>query len=179
MKTALTVLFALWAVRASAHSGPPYPVVSNRADGAYVLSVWTDPDATDDRTPAGRFWVTIAPAVKGASLPPATRAQVAIRALDRPGDEGRSTTAAVDGDPSRQFAALLMDHEGRYGVHVAVEGPLGTASVDAEVEATYDLRPSRTMVVVYLMPFVLVGFVWGKLLLKRRRHGTGDRRTSA
>src|SRR5215831_3562589 len=84
MKTALTVLFVLSAVRASAHSGPPYPVVSNRAVGAYVLSVWTDPDATDDRTPAGRFWVTIKPAVKGASLPSATSAHVAIRALDRP-----------------------------------------------------------------------------------------------
>ena len=32
------------------------------------------------------------------------------------------------------------------------------------------LRPSSTMVAVYVMPFVLVGFLWIKLLL-RRRHG--------
>ena len=44
-----------------AHSGPPYPVLSNRSVGAYDISIWTDPDATDDKTPAGKFWIVIDP----------------------------------------------------------------------------------------------------------------------
>ena len=49
-----------------------------------------------------------------------------------------------------------------------IEGPLGPATVD-DVDATYDLRPPAGMIVVYLIPFVGIGFLWVKLLLKRRR----------
>ena len=38
-----------------AHNGPPYPIVSNQISGPYSISVWTDPDTTDDGTPAGQF----------------------------------------------------------------------------------------------------------------------------
>ena len=48
-------------------------------------------------------------------------------------------------------SALLMDHEGRFAVRAAIEGPLGPAAVDAEVEATYDLRPPPIMLAVYVI----------------------------
>jgi hypothetical protein len=62
-----------------------------------------------------------------------------------------------------------MDHEGRFAVHVAIDGPLGAAAADATVEATYDLRPSKSLLVLYLVPFLLVGLLWGRMLLRRRR----------
>jgi hypothetical protein len=62
-----------------------------------------------------------------------------------------------------------MDREGRYAVRVTIEGPLGAASVDALVDATYDLRPPRSLFVLYLLPFVLVGLLWGRLLVRRHR----------
>jgi len=37
------------------------------------------------------------------------------------------------------------------------------------VEATYDLRPAPALLAVYLLPFLLVGFLWTKRLLQRRR----------
>jgi hypothetical protein len=46
---------------------------------------------------------------------------------------------------------------------------MGDAHVDAEVQATYDLRPPPTTLVLYLMPFLLVGGRWAKLLVHRRR----------
>jgi len=42
-------------------------------------------------------------------------------------------------------------------------------SVDSEVRATYDLRPSRFMLAIYLLPFLLAGFLWTTLLVRRRR----------
>ena len=75
----------------------------------------------------------------------------------------------VDGDRSRQFAALVMDHEGAYGVRVVVTGAWGRAEVTTGVEATYDLRPAPALLAVYLLPFLLVGFLWTKRLLQRRR----------
>lgn len=154
---------------ARAHSGPPYPIVTDRLIGPYSVALWADPDVTDDGTPAGQFWVVVQTADKTAKVPVETRADVTIRPTDRTGDIRRGRTQPVSGDPSRQFIALLMDHEGPFAVHVAIHGPLGSAELDSNVDATYDLRPSRGLMIVFLMPFLLVGFIWGKLLLQRRR----------
>jgi len=45
-----------------AHDGPPFPIVSEHTAGAYAVSVWTDPDTTDDGTAGGQFWVVLRPA---------------------------------------------------------------------------------------------------------------------
>ena len=51
---------------------------------------------------------------------------------------------------------------------VRVAQQLGAATVSASVEATYDLRPPRALLVLYLLPFVLAGLLWGRLLIRRR-----------
>ena len=165
---AIGVLTALTVAGVAAHDGPPFPIVSDQVSGPYRLSIWTDPDATDDGTTGGQFWVTIERAADGAPPPAGTVARVSIRALDRPGSELTAPAEPVRGDLTNQFAALLMDHEGRFAVRVSVAGPLGPAAVDAEVDATYDLRPPAGLLVLYLMPFLLAGLLWGRLLLRRR-----------
>jgi hypothetical protein len=152
-----------------AHSGPPYPIVTERTVGAYAMAVWADPDVTDDGSAAGQFWVVVRPADRKTALPADTRADVSIRSTDRAGVVRARQAEPVKGDVTRQFAALLMDHEGPFAVHVSVDGPLGKADVDANVDATYDLRPAPALLIVFLTPFLLVGFLWGKLLLQRRR----------
>ena len=171
-----------------AHSGPPFPIVTDATRGPYTISIWTDPDATDDGTPAGQFWVVIALSPKAASVPPETRATVSVRAItgppsaDRPGSPKRgaphsAVAAPVRGETSNQFAAIVMDHEGPYEVRVDIDGPLGRATIDSRVDATYDLRPAPYMLVWYLLPFLLAGFLWTRLLLRRRRarHGRAPR----
>jgi hypothetical protein len=162
-------VFLACAHDALSHDGPPYPIVSNQLLGQYRISVWTDPDTTDDGTAGGQFWVMIDLAGAGGALPPETRAHVTVRPLDRVGAPVSAQSTPVSGDPARQFAALTMDHEGRFAVRVDVESPGGRVGVDAEVFATYDLRPSRLVLAVYLIPFVLVGFLWTTLLIRRRR----------
>jgi hypothetical protein len=157
------------AAPAQAHDGPPFPIVSDAVSGPYQISIWTDPDTTDNGTPGGQFWVVIEPIDDAVSLPPDTRATVSIAPLDRPGPTRAGLTAPVASQVERQFVALLIDHEGRFAVRAAIDGRLGRASVENEVEATYDARPPPIMLAVYLMPFVLVGFLWAKLLLARRR----------
>jgi hypothetical protein len=93
---------------------------------------------------------------------------VSIAALDRPESARTGTASPVRGDITNQFAAVEMDHEGSFGVLVGVEGPRGRAAVDSSVDATYDLRPPRPLLVIYLVPFVLVGLLWGRLLMRRR-----------
>jgi hypothetical protein len=153
---------------AEAHSGPPFPIVSDRTIGAYRISIWTDPDTTEDGRAAGQFWVVLDAADGTSTIPAATQASVTIRPLDREGPARDGRAEPVDGRITRQFVALLMDHEGPFGVRVTVDGPLGRATVDSQVDATYDLRPARGLIALYLMPFVLVGGLWVKALLRRR-----------
>jgi hypothetical protein len=54
-------------------------------------------------------------------------------------------------------------------VRVTVDGPLGRADIESKVDATYDLRPARGLIALYLFPFVAVGALWAKVLLRRRR----------
>jgi len=166
----LTCRLLFVASAASAHAGPPYPIVSNQVLGVYRISVWTDPDTTDDGSAGGQFWVMIDPAAAGGSVPPQVNALVTIRPLDREGVPVTAPALPMSGDMTRRFAALSMDHEGRFAVRVDVEsGGTGRVSVDAEVQATYDLRPSRLLLAVYLLPFVLAGSLWTMLLIRRRR----------
>ena len=151
-----------------AHSGPPFPLISDRVTGPYQVSIWTDPDATDDGSAGGQFWVMIR-LRDGSTVPPDTRALVAIRPTDRPSSMQAAHTLGVRGDPSNQFVALLMDHEGPYLVEATITGSLGQASVEAVVDATYDLRPARWLLGLYLLPFLAVGFLWLKRLTSRRR----------
>ena len=156
----------------AAHSGPPYAVVTEQVAGPYRLSLWTDPDATDDRTPGGQFWVVIEPGRDGA-VPPATRARVAIRPLDREAPFVEAAAEPVNGDVTRQYVGLVMDHEGPFAVRVIVDGPWGGGAVGTRVQATYDLRPPLKLLGVYMLPFLAVGFLWTYRLLRRRRARRG------
>ena len=164
----LIAALTLAAANVEAHAGPPYPIVLGQIVGAYDVSIWTDPDATDDGSAAGQFWVIVRPTGAGVSLPSDTRVIVSVDPV-RGGVTRQGTAKPVNGDLSRQFVALVMDHEGRYVTRASIDGPLGAADVSAEVDATYDLRPSPSTVGIYLMPFVLIGFLWTKLLLRRRQ----------
>lgn len=176
-----TLLVALVLTAASApvlaHSGPPFPIVTDAVRGPYVISIWTDPDATDNGTPGGQFWIVINPSAKGTAVPPDTHATVSVRPSAPPpssnAGEQSTRTEPVRGDLTNQFGAVLMDHEGPYAVHVEVAGAMGRAAVDAAVDATYDLRPAPYMLIWYLMPFLAVGFLWTRLLLRRRAAGRG------
>jgi hypothetical protein len=162
------MLFLSRAAVLDAHSGPPFPIVSNQLAGRYDISIWTDPDATDDGSAQGAFWVVLA-AADGASVPPAgTTVQVTIRATDRQAPPHTGRAAPADGLMTRQFVALPMDHEGPFRVDVVVDGPLGRAEVTGNVEATYDVRPAAILLILFAFPFVAVGVLWFKVMMRRR-----------
>jgi hypothetical protein len=154
---------------AHAHSGPPFPIVSNQKAGAYDVSIWTDPDATDDRSAQGKFWVVLARADGAGDIPAGTTIHVTIQASDRKAEPRSGIAAPVEGLITRQFVALLMDHEGPFTVHVVVDGPLGHAEVDSQTDATYDVRPSAWLLPVFAFPFLAVAWLWFKVIMRRRR----------
>ena len=61
----------------------------------------------------------------------------------------------------------------RFAVLATVAGPLGATVVEAETDATYDLRPPPYLVLVYAAPFILVGILWGARMMRRRGAARG------
>jgi hypothetical protein len=157
-----------------AHNGPPFPVVSNRIAGNYQLSLWADPDVSDDGSADARFWVTVQPARDIAAPPPNTIVTVSVWPLDQPNAVRTEVAGPVEHEPTRWFAAFAIDREGRYGVKASVAGPLGPADVETVVDSVYDQRPQPFTVVLFVLPFLLVGFPVLKWLLRRRRGTTAD-----
>jgi hypothetical protein len=160
----------VWSGSVAAHAGPPYPMVSERRVGPYHMAVWTDPDTTDDGSAGGQFWVTLA-SPDGRAIPRETRVTVSIHPPTNPSQQLTAVAADDGAAASRYFAALVMDHEGPFNVGVNVNGPMGEASVDGEVQATYDARPSGLAVVLTVLPFLLAGGLWAKVLLRRKAGG--------
>ena len=167
--TAWAATLILFAPDLHAHDGPPFPIVSDQTAGPYIISIWTDPDTSDDGSAGGQFWVRLRRAKNPEALPAGTHATITVKPVERTGPERHANASPVRGDLTNQFAAVVMDHEGRFAVRVAIDGPLGSAAVDSSVEATYNLRPPRSMMVLYLAPFVVVGFLWARLLIRRRK----------
>lgn len=166
----LVVTLVAVPVVARAHDGPPFPILSEHVATPYRISIWTDPDTTDDGSPGGQFWIRIHRAGDG-NVPGETRATVTVRPVDGDAVERSASATPVRGDVSNQFAAVLLDREGRFAVRVAIEGPLGRTAVEAVVDATYDLRPAPYLFVIYLLPFLAAGTLWARLLARRRGRG--------
>ena len=148
---------------AGAHQGPPFPILVDRRVGPYIASVWTDPDIG-----TGTFFVVLE-APKGRSLPERTRVRIAVQpasghhaeavfeAAPQPVDEGK-----------RYFTTVPFAHGGMWRVRVRLDGSEGGGTLAAEVEATPDGTIGPIGLVVYLVPFLAVGFLWLKAAARRR-----------
>ena len=159
---ALALLLLSWlpARPVEAHEGPPFPILEDRRAGPYVASVWTDPDIG-----TATFYVVL----EKPRPPEGTRVRIGVRPLSV-----RRAEAVFEAAPqpvrtgARYFAAVPLDRGGMWRVRVFLESPEGGGTLAAEVEATPDGTIGPVGLVVYLVPFLAVGFLWLKAVLRRR-----------
>jgi hypothetical protein len=160
----LAALLLLWsAVPAWAHEGPPFPILVDQQAGPYVASIWTDPDVG-----TGTFFVVLEPP-KGRGLPAETRVRIGLQPVSK-----RLAEAIYEAEPqkvsygARYFAAAPLDKAEMWRVRVFLEGSEGGGELTTEVEATPDGTLGPVAALIYLVPFLGVGFLWLKAALRRR-----------
>lgn len=157
-------LALLLAAPAMAHQGPPFPILVDQRAGPYVASVWTDPDIG-----TGTFFVILEPP-EGQTLPAGTRVRVGVQPVSKRLPEAlyeAKLQSSKDGE--RYFAAVPFDQGGLWQTRVLLEGPKGGGALSAQVEATPDGTLGPFASVVYLLPFLGVGFLWFKAAIRRRK----------
>jgi hypothetical protein len=164
------VLLLVSHARASAHDGPPYPILVDKSLGPSVASVWADPDVG-----TGTFFIILEP-VRGGALPEEIRVEIAVRPADGHAAEAVHPAARDEGARGRvQYKAEVpFGAEGLWHVRVILQSPQGGGEIATDVEVTPP-GLGRWDLLAYLLPFVAVGVLWLRAVVGRRRRRKNQR----
>jgi hypothetical protein len=152
--------------RASAHNGPPFPIVENKKVGPCIVALWTHPDVG-----LGAFYVFVEPA-PGASLPNDLKIKIGVQPVTDRLPEKFYDAQRVESHGQVQYNAQAeFDRQELWRVHLVLESSQGGGDATSQVEVT---PPGfgRWDLLLYLLPFLFVAFLWfrGISRTKRRRN---------
>lgn len=156
-------LLLLLALPLAAHNGPPFPIIVDRPAGPVVISLWTHPDVG-----IGTFFV-IVKAPPGGAIPDDLKFDIAVRPAT-----GRLAWARYPMQREWlrgqvQFnASVPFDAQELWNVQVFVNSKKGGGQGAASVEVTPP-GLGRWDLLFFSCPFLGVGFLWFRVLMKRRK----------
>jgi len=154
--SALVLTAACLAAPAAAHDGPPYPVVVDEELGGHLVSVWADPDVGQ-----GTFYLYV-------DSPDEARVEIEVEPADDHAPEAIYETVVAEDAAPYQFVGLVdFDRRGEWEVRLILDGLSGSAVRELVVDVTPP-GAGRIDLLWFLLPFVAVGFLWIKVLVKRR-----------
>jgi hypothetical protein len=147
----------------SAHEGPPFPIIRDKPVGPCVISIWTDPDVGQ-----ASFFVLVNPTAGGA-IPADLKVQLGVQPKSGRLAEVTYEMQREDLRGQVQYKALAyLDQQEMWRVHVTVASAGGIGEVITEVEATPP-GYGRWDLLIYLLPFLAVGVLWMRAVIRRRR----------
>jgi hypothetical protein len=153
------------ALPAAAHNGPPFPIITDQRVGPCIVSLWVHPDVG---VPSP-FFVLVDPP-PGGSVP----ADLKIRIGVQP-ESGRLAEVFYPAWREKlrgqvEFKTeVQFDADEIWRVRLVVESSQGGGEAASKVEAT---PPGfgRWDLLLYLLPFLGVGFLWFRAIAKRRSY---------
>ena len=168
-KVSVGLLVALLLVSytpASAHNGPPFPIIENKKVGPCIVALWTHPDVG-----TGAFYVFVEP-VPGATVPDDLKIKIGVQPVTGRLPERFYEAERVKSHGQVQYNAVAdFDRQELWRVHLVIQSSQGDGEATAQVEVT---PPGfgRWDLLLYLLPFLLVAFLWilGISRMKRRRN---------
>lgn len=167
MLVGLLALVLTVPVPGSAHNGPPFPIVENRKVGPFIVALWTHPDVG-----TGTFYVFVQPAPAGA-VPNDLKIRIGVQPVSgRLPEKFYDATRVKSRDQVQYNAVANFDRQELWSVRLVLESSQGGGEATAQVEVT---PPGfgRWDLLFFLLPFMLVAFLWfrGVSRARRRRRG--------
>jgi hypothetical protein len=160
------LLVALWLVlsaAASAHNGPPFPIIENRKVGPCIVALWTHPDVG-----TGAFYVFVEPA-PGSAIPNDLKVRIGVQPLTGRLPETFYEAQRVKSRGQVQFnAQAAFDRQELWHVHLVLQSAQGDGEATTQVMVT---PPGfgRWDLLFFLLPFLLVAFLWFRGIARVRR----------
>ena len=151
---------------ASAHNGPPFPIIENKKIGPCIVALWTHPDVG-----AGAFYVFVEPA-PGAKLPDDLKIKIGVQPVTGRLPETFYEAARVKSHAQVEYnAQAQFDRQELWRVRLVIQSSQGGGEATAQVEVT---PPGfgRWDLLLYLLPFLIVAFLWfhGISRVRRRKN---------
>ncbi len=151
---------------ASAHNGPPFPIIENQKVGPCIVALWAHPDVG-----TGAFYVFVEPA-PGGTVPDDLKIQIGVQPITGRLPETFYEATRVKSHGQVQFnAQAAFDRQELWRVRLVIQSSLGAGEATAQVEVT---PPGfgRWDLLLYLLPFLMVALLWfhGISRMKRRKN---------
>ena len=151
---------------ASAHNGPPFPIIENKKVGPCIVALWAHPDVG-----TGAFYVFVEPA-PGGTVPDDLKIKIGVQPITGRLPETFYEAIRVKSHGQVQFNAQAgFDRQELWRVRLVIQSSLGAGEATAQVEVT---PPGfgRWDLLLYLLPFLMVAFLWfhGISRMKRRKN---------
>jgi hypothetical protein len=159
----LLVLLLTLPKPASAHNGPPFPIIENRKVGPCIVALWTHPDVG-----TGAFYVFVEPLPAG-SVPDDLRIKIGVQPATGRLPETFYEALRVKSRGQVQYNAQAdFDRQELWRVRLVVQSSQGEGEATTQVEVT---PPGfgRWDLLLYLLPFLLVAFLWVRGISRARR----------
>jgi len=159
----LVVLLLLLPTQAGAHNGPPFPIIENKKVGPCIVALWTHPDVG-----TGAFYVFVEPA-PGSTLPDDLKIKIGVQPVTGRLPERVYEAERVKSHGQVQYNALAdFDRQELWRVRLVIQSSQGGGEATAPVEVT---PPGfgRWDLLLYLLPFLLVAFLWFRGVSRARR----------
>lgn len=156
-------LVLMFVLTASAHNGPPFPIIENKKVGPCIVALWTHPDVG-----TGAFYVFVEPAPGGA-IPDDMKIQIGVQPLTgRLPEVMYPATRMKSRGPVEYDAQAEFDRQEIWRVHLVVQSSQGGGEATTQVEVT---PPGfgRWDLLLYLLPFLLVALLWFMGISRARR----------
>jgi hypothetical protein len=161
----LVVLCFVWPTPANAHNGPPFPIIENKKIGSCIVALWTHPDVG-----TGAFYVFMEP-VPGGTIPDDLKIKIGVQPVTGRLAERFYDAERVQSRGQVQYNAMAnFDRQELWRVRLVIQSSQGSGEATAQVEVT---PPGfgRWDLLLYLLPFLVVAFLWfhGVARMKRRK----------
>jgi hypothetical protein len=157
-------LFAMLCVpSAAAHNGPPFPIITDQHVGPYIISLWTHPDLG-----IGIFFVMVDPA-PGGTVPKDLKIQIGVQPASGRLAEVVYSAWHVDLRGQMEYKTeVQFDQQENWKVRLILTSSAGGGEAISQVVPT-PAGFGRWDLLLYLLPFLVVGFLWITAIAKRRR----------
>ena len=154
----------LWGGVAHAHSGPPFPVMVDKMSGPYKVSLWADPDVG-----TGSLIIILESPTKAPLTVEPTQVEVKVQPVSkRLVEKTYRAERQNNRDSPHYFVETSFDKQEMWRLQIVLHDAGKVDTLTTQVEATPDdLGPVG--ILLYAFPFVAIGLVWGRAILKDRR----------
>src|SRR5271168_3658618 len=157
------LLMTLSAYVTRAHNGPPFPIISDQRVGPCIVSLWIHPDIG-----TSPIFVLVDPA-PGDTIPRDLKIAIGIQPVSGRLPEVVYPTSLADQRGQLEYKTdVQFDQQEFWNVRLILTSSAGGGEARAKVEAT-PVGYGRWDLLLFALPFLAVGFLWFKVLTKRRR----------